>query len=41
MEEGIWQLLWIGVAGDEEKARELDKLLYEYEQRAVAKMEKG
>ncbi|MBD5358069.1 MAG: hypothetical protein HDR88_13865 [Bacteroides sp.] len=41
MKPYVDHLLWTGVAGDEEKARELDKLFYEYEQRVAAKMEKA
>ncbi|MBD5358067.1 MAG: hypothetical protein HDR88_13850 [Bacteroides sp.] len=41
MKPYVDHLLWTGVAGDEEKAKILDKLLYEYEQRVAAKMEKG
>ena len=38
--EWVDHLLWTGVAGDEEKAKKLDELLGDYEQRVVAKMEK-
>ncbi|MBD5358066.1 MAG: hypothetical protein HDR88_13845 [Bacteroides sp.] len=39
--EWVDHLLWSGGAGDEEKARRLDELLGEYEQRVAAKMEKA
>ncbi|MBD5358071.1 MAG: hypothetical protein HDR88_13875 [Bacteroides sp.] len=39
--EWVDHLLWNGVVEDEEKARRLDELLGEYEQRVVAKMEKA